>query len=228
MFPSEENNHWVTIIVMETENTDYEYESDFYRIIESIKKKENDDQSVEASKASELDDAAQNNETLDNEKKEEEFTAEDNSPTTNGMPVMKGSSLSSVMDAANTFGLTQQFSDDDFGHGTKMRSLSSSNGGLTIDIIYSTESAEVLTGTIVTFDDLSSKDEKKQFIVTMSSVLCPEKDINDVTNWVNTNVGSSSETTVNGFVYEVNLGPTGNYLYYAGYRNWEDWETSLY
>ena len=97
-----------------------------------------------------------------------------------------------------------------------------------MDVIYSTSTKEVLCASIVTFSTLSSADEQKAFIKAMAGVLCPSNDQSDVTEWVNSNVGGSAETTINGFVYEVGLGPTGNYLYYAGERNWEEWDSSVH
>ena len=148
-------------------------------------------------------------------------------PEDNSMPVMSGTSLDSVLNAAKAFGLSRAFSDESFGHGTKMCSLTSSNGGLTLDIIYSTSTKEVLCGTIVTFNTLSSTEDQKAFIRAMSSVLCPESDQSDVTSWVNSNVGGTAETTIGGFVYEVSLGPSGNCLYSAGESNWAEWDLSL-
>lgn len=148
-------------------------------------------------------------------------------PESSSMPVMPGTSLDSVLEAAKAYGLSRAFSDENFGHGTKMCSLTSSNGGLTMDVIYSTSTKEVLCGSIVTFNTLSSADEQKAFIKAMAGVLCPSDNKTDVTNWVNSNVGGSAETTIGGFVYEVGLGPSGNCLYYAGERNWEEWDLSF-
>ena len=149
-------------------------------------------------------------------------------PAARPMPVMPGTSLDAVLDAANALGLSRVYSDEDFGHGTKMCPLANSNGGLTLDVIYSTSTKEVLCASIVTFSTLSSADEQKAFIKAMAGVLCPSNDQSDVTKWVNSNVGGSAQTTINGFVYEVGLGPTGNYLYYAGERNWEEWDSSVH
>ena len=38
MFPSEENNHWVSVILNSTDNTEYRYDEDFMRIINSAKR----------------------------------------------------------------------------------------------------------------------------------------------------------------------------------------------
>ncbi len=144
------------------------------------------------------------------------------------MPVMPGTNLDTVIDAAKAFGLSRTFSDISMGHGTKNCTLEKSdNGGLTLDIIYSASTKEVLCGSIVTFNILSSLEEQKEFIRAMAVVLCPERDQSDVTNWVNSNVGGSAETMINGFVYEMDLGSSGNCLYDAGERNWEKWESSL-
>lgn len=148
-------------------------------------------------------------------------------PEDNLMPVMSGTSLDSVLNTAIEYGLSRALSDESFGHGTKMCSLQNSNGGLTLDIIYSASTKEVLCGSIVTFNTLSSAEEQQAFITAMASVLCPAVDTPDVTDWVNTNVGGSAETIINGFVYEVALGPVGNCLYYAGEQNWEEWVLSL-
>ena len=105
--------------------------------------------------------------------------------------------------------------------------MRSSNGGLTLDVIYDTTTLEVLCGNVVTFNGLSSYNEQASFINGISSVLCPKSDENDVSTWVSNNVGSSAITTIGGFEYEVALGPSQNLLYYAGNSNWEEWDASV-
>ncbi len=138
------------------------------------------------------------------------------------MPVMKGSSLDNAVKVAKEHGLSQSYSDEDWGYGTKMRPLNNKNASLTIDIVYSTSTKEVLVGSIVT-DNRSSLDEQKAFIIAMASVLCPSSDKETVLKWVKSNVGSSAKTTIGGFVYEVAIGTTGQYLFFAGEKNWEEW-----
>ena len=48
--------------------------------------------------------------------------------------------------------------------------------------------------------------------------------VSKISIWVNSNVGSKAEKEINGFTYEVSLGPVDNILYYAGEREWEEWE----
>ena len=143
------------------------------------------------------------------------------------MPVMQGTSLDTVVQVAKKYGLSQVYSDENWGNGTKMRPLSNKTGGLTLDIVYSTSTKQVLFGEIITFNNLSSSKEQKAFIIAMASVLCPSSDKDTVSNWVKSNVGSSKKTTIGGFVYEVDLGPMGNCIYDAGEKNWEEWLNSL-
>ena len=140
---------------------------------------------------------------------------------------MSGTSLDKVMQVAKNYGLSRAFSDENFGHGTKNCSLQSQSGGLTLDVIYSSSTREVLSGQVVTFNTLSTNEEQSNFIQAISAVLCPENSVDAVTGWVKNNVGDSQKTTIDSFTYEVSLGPTGNLLYYAGYDNWEDWELSF-
>ena len=148
-------------------------------------------------------------------------------PAGQTMPVMPGSSLDTALAEAKKFGLSRAYSDEDFGHGTKLCTLTTKNGGLDLDIVYSTSTKEILCGTIVSFNQLSSADEQTAFINAMASVLCPESDKTEVAEWVKSNVGSNAETTISRFVYTVEVGPVGNYLYYAGESNWEEWDSSL-
>ena len=143
------------------------------------------------------------------------------------MPVMLGTSLDTALEAAQELGLTRGYNDEDFGYGTKICLLTSSNSGLTLDEVYSASTKEALSGTIVTFNTLSSSDEQKGFIEAMVGVLCHERDKEAVANWVNLNVGGAEETTLNGFIYEVVLGLSGNTLYHSDKRNWEEWELSF-
>ena len=139
------------------------------------------------------------------------------------MPVMKGSSLDEAVAAAKKFGLSQQFDDEDFGYGTKNKSLCTSDWGLTLDIIYSTDSKEILMSSIVTAPIVSSN-EQFEFIKAMSAVLCPQSSSESVASWVNENVGNSAITTIDGFGYELSFGPNNNALYSAGQERWEEWE----
>ena len=143
-------------------------------------------------------------------------------PKTMDMPVMKGSSLKSAMDVAAKYGVKELF-EDDFGHGTKCKSMSDSSGGLMLTIIYSTGTNEILCGNITT-NKLATDKQQQDFIKAMASVLCPSVDSGEVSTWVSSNVGSKSNTVIGGFTYEVSLGPVQNALYYAGYSEWESWE----
>ena len=92
-----------------------------------------------------------------------------------------------------------------------------------LSLIYSTETDELLCGSIVTIN-LVTSDQQKNFIQGMEGVLCPEGDAKDVTAWVNSNVGTEKQTTIEGIDYKTTLGPTQNVLYYAGYDRWEKWD----
>ena len=149
-------------------------------------------------------------------------------PGQNNMPVMKGTSLSNVLRAAEAFGLTRPFSDENYGHGTYRCSLQSPSGGLTLDLIYSSSTSEILCGRVVTFNYLSTTEEQAEFIRYISAAICPETDVYEVTTWVASNIGNSTSKTIGDFEYEVDLGPANNLLYYAGISNWEKWELSQY
>ena len=141
------------------------------------------------------------------------------------MPIMKGTSIDSAVSKAKELGLSQAYDDEDFGHGTKLKPLSDSLGGLTVDIIYSIDSGEILCASIVT-NSLATDLQQKNFVKGMASVLCPPVDSNEVNSWVNKNIGGTSGKIVDGFVYELFLGPVNNALYRAGYQNWEEWALS--
>ncbi len=143
----------------------------------------------------------------------------------NSMPVMEGTSVDIVVKKAKEYGLSQVFSDEDFGYGTKQKSLSDSSGVLNLRIIYSTKTNEILCANVTT-SFLASDSQQKGFIIGMASVLCPSSDSKEVTDWVVTNVGTKKSTTIGEFVYEVSLGPKNNAVYYAGVDNCEDWISS--
>ena len=143
--------------------------------------------------------------------------------TSNEMPLLKGTSLSSAVKKASEYGVVEQY-DDDFGHGTRCMALSDSVGGLMLDIIYNSSTDEILCANITT-NKLASSNEQKNFVKGMAGVLCPTDDVAEVTSWVNNNVGSKMTTEISGFTYEVGLGPVDNVLYYAGNAEWETWES---
>ena len=141
------------------------------------------------------------------------------------MPVMKGSSLDAAVTVAKQFGLSEPFDDEDYGYGTKKKSLCTSDWGLMLDIIYSTVSKDMLMSSIVT-NTVVSSNEQFEFIKAMSAVLCPQSSSESVASWVNENVGNSSITTIDGFGYELSFGPNKNALYTAGQERWEEWEST--
>lgn len=145
-----------------------------------------------------------------------------NITSNNVMPAMTGSSIDLATKKAKGLGV-KELSDEDFGHGTRCKSLSDSTGGLTIDIIYSSTSKELLCASISTVN-IASSGEQKKFVKEMAPVLCPESDSTTVSSWVQNNVGSSQSTYINNFTYETAVGPSNNILYYAGYTEWEAWD----
>ena len=140
------------------------------------------------------------------------------------MPIMIGTNVDVAEKTANSFGLKAD-SDEDFGHGTKMRPMQSSSGGLMIDIIYNVNTKEILSASIIT-NKLATSSEQSAFIIGMAPVLCPVSDSAAVSSWVSSNIDGDVETTINGFVYELGHGIVDNMLYSAGERNWEEWELS--
>lgn len=145
---------------------------------------------------------------------------------TNAMPVMSGTSLDKVVSAAKKYGLAQKFDDENFGHGTTFRSLDNESGGLSVDVVYSTDTKEILHATIIT-NKLSSTQEQKDLICGMAGVLCPGADSKEVEKWVNDNIGGSKKTIINGFDYELALGPVDNLLFYTGQSTWEEWDLTF-
>lgn len=212
----------VTISYKDEKEEDIESEEDTEKE-KDIESEENTEKAEDA----ESKDYIENNDVITEDSDIEQNTDnKDNTPGDPSMPVMSGSNIDIATKKAKEYGLLQQFDDEDFGHGTKMRPLSTDNNGLMIDIIYSTETDEILCGNITTLNGLASPDEQKAFISGMAEVLCPSNDKAEIKEWVMENVGSKAETTVNDHVYETDLGPVGNCLYFAGNRNWEDWEFS--
>lgn len=146
---------------------------------------------------------------------------ESTEPTNNEMPVMPGSNLKEVMDIAEKYGLSEVY-DDDFGNGTRCKAMSDFTGGLNLDIIYASSSKEILCGNVVT-NNLVSSTMQQDFIKSIAVVLCPSVDSDEVSAWVSLNVGNRKNTHIGEFSYELDLGPVNNALYYAGYKEWEQW-----
>ena len=140
-------------------------------------------------------------------------------------PVMEGSSLEAVMEVAESFGMVKAYSDEGM-HGILVRSLTSLDGSLTLDVGYTFAGKEICFGHIVTFNNASPEDQLL-FIKSMAKVLCPEDSAEEVPAWVNENIGSEADTTIDGFNYELSFGPNDNALYDAGMSNWDEWDTSF-
>ena len=151
----------------------------------------------------------------------EAITTEDGENT----PVMSGTSLDAVERVAKEYGLTAQFDDDDWGYGTKMHGMSSD--GLTVRVVYKTDTKEILMVSVVNYTNLSTEQEQRAFILAIASVACPQADAETVSRWVESNLGNATSTTINGVSYELLIGPTGNLCYSAGEAEWEKWYLSF-
>ena len=141
------------------------------------------------------------------------------------VPVMPGSSLDTIVSVAKEYGLSNQYDDENWGHGTKMHTMASD--GLTIDIVYSTETKEALFVSIVSFSNLSTEKEQKEFIKAIAGIACPQDDADDVSDWVKDTIGISGSVTINNVTYELEIGPNGNLCYSVGQPEWEAWESSF-
>ena len=151
------------------------------------------------------------------------LTTDSNIPE-NTMPLMSGTSLNTIIKKAAEFNVVKKY-DDDFGQGTRCRSFCNSEGGLMLDVIYDSDSKEILYASIIT-NKLSSSTEQKKFIESMAPVLCPQSDVESVSAWVNANIGKKAETEINSFSYELLVGAVDNLLYYVGTESWETWESA--
>lgn len=143
------------------------------------------------------------------------------------IPIMTGRYLDDIVKAAKEKGVSIRVDDFKIDHGVRIRSLSSKNGGLSLDIIYMPSTKEVLNSSIITYSVLSSQKEQRSFITEMAKYLCPPPSKDAVSQWVKKSIGKEAETTIDGFVYSLSLGPTGNLIYDAGVKNWEEWELSF-
>ncbi len=232
IFPSKENNSWVYVSLMVTDNTLYKYDNDFEKIISSIKKTDNTN-SLNETTAAEKDmgtmavtETASTAETTPSVEAETVKEAAESEPEQMKMPILAGTSIDTVTKKASEYGLSKQPWEDDFGHGTKLYSFANKDQSLMLDALFSTDTSELLCATIVTLNTTSSQEQQK-FIKGMSNVLCPAEDVKDVTEWVNANVGKAAKTNINGTIYELSLGPVNNALYYAGEKNWEEWDSQF-
>lgn len=201
----------------ETNNTEYSYTDDFDKILQSIYLLDNQ---VASEQTKEEKPTAE--EVKKEEPKQEETPKEEKKSS---IPAFAGSSLSTAVDTASKFGVSEAY-DEDFGHGTRCKALSDSSGGLMINIIYVSSTKEIMCANITTNKLASSSSDQKKFVKGMASVLCPSADSSDVSSWVNNNVGGKKTTTIGDFTYEVSLGPVDIVLYYAGNAELEEWELS--
>ena len=144
----------------------------------------------------------------------------------NTMPVLEGTDIKTVAKKAREFGLSEPFGDDDFGHGTKLKSLANDSSMLMIDIIYSARTGEILAANVIT-SPLTSASVQRNFISGMADVLCPPADVDEVTSWLNEHIGNEISEEINGVDYAVSFGPGNNLLYDVGMSKWEEWDLSF-
>jgi len=141
------------------------------------------------------------------------------------IPVMSGTNIDTVTEMAKAYGV-KAGKDEDFGHGTMMRPMQDDAFGLTLDVVYSTSTKEVLGASFVCTNAVSESNQKA-FVKGMAAYCAPSDVAVEVSNWVSEKVGSTTEKVTGGFTFELSRGPTNNILYYAGNREWEDWEISV-
>ncbi len=195
-------------------------------------------QSIEANteidKNTEIILTCKNNDDLEEEKivEEEKESDEEDIPfskeekvdesATTSLNFMEGTSLDNVSCKAAEFGVIETY-EEVYDDGTILQNYSNSSSGLMLSVLYSADTEKIIYGHITTLNKLSSKTEQLEFIKGMAPVLCPSNDVDLVSEWVNTNLDGDTSTEIDGLKYEVAHGPTDNALYFAGYKNWENW-----
>lgn len=137
------------------------------------------------------------------------------------IPSMPGASLSKAIERLNSRGYEIVYEEDN-NDGTRTLYITSSLSGIIVNILYVTDTLEIMTARI-TSDLQSTNDDQKAIIKVMSELLCPAEDAEMVSDWVYSNVGSNAQVVINGFTYVLEVGPLNNILYYAGEFEWEDW-----
>ncbi len=140
---------------------------------------------------------------------------------------MEGTDVKNIAKRAKDFGMFEAYGDEDFGHGTKMKSLTNDSHTLMIDIIYSSRSGEILCADVIT-SPLTSVSLQRSFILGMVDVLCPPTDVEEVMGWVNKHIGKKMSEEINGFEYALSMGPKKNLLYNSGMSSWEEWDLSFH
>lgn len=140
--------------------------------------------------------------------------------------IMKGTDIKVISKKAKEFGLSEAYADEDFGHGTKLKSLTNDSYTIMIDIIYYSRSGEILCANVIT-SPLISVSLQRNFILGMADVLCPPTDVDEVTSWINKQIGKEISEDINGFEYSLSFGPKNNLLYDAGMSSWEEWDLSF-
>lgn len=251
LIDSENNSHWneETFVSFMLENEDYKY-SDVYSYLNKHQRKKNETMQQEVDNSLETE-ITQVEESISVEKTKEEIKETEDSKEQDNtteivkdevkhneinneklvpkekdedkIPSMSGTKLDAVVKSMKVYGLTEVY-DDDYDHGTRMKVMADSSGGLMIDIVYVESTEEIMCASIVT-NNLASDEEQKKFVKGIAGVVCPINDANEVSKWVGSNIGTEAEKEINGFTYVLSLGPVDNIIYYAGEYEWENWES---
>ena len=94
-----------------------------------------------------------------------------------------------------------EYIDYDFEDGTFDRSYMNSDATMYLDIMYLPDTHEVMNGEIIPAV-LCPKDLQESFIKDVSQMLCPKGSAEEVTKWVEENLGKEAEIEIDGFIYE--------------------------
>lgn len=146
--------------------------------------------------------------------------------TDNSIPVIKNVYLDDVVKAAKKAGTTELMYESDLEDGTMYVSCVDKDQAISLDLVYKKDTEEIVTASIYT-NLYASDSEQKNYIITMSKVLCPPEDADEVSNWVASNIGKEKTNNVNGIDYKLWIAQTsGCLLYDVNMANWEKWATN--
>ena len=146
-------------------------------------------------------------------------------------PIMTGASFTDIKARANQLGLYYKF-ELDYSNGVYQYTMETSNGGISLDILYKKGTNYVLGCSISCFNTLATTADQITVIKGIASYICPSSDSSSVVTWVNSNIGSTITSKIGKFTYELYKQETTNgytnYGYAAGVTEWEKWDQGKY
>ncbi len=137
---------------------------------------------------------------------------------------MSGTNIDRIMEEATQYGVIPLNTPERLypDYNVLLGEYCNADSSLQMDLVYDGDTKQILCALLRVNGQAGS-----DFIISMSSLLCPASHSYKVSKWVSSNIGNDDGIMINGFDYSTEVGPNNSIIYYAGYQKWVDWDATV-